>query len=628
MDSGPTVMVSGARPGPAPKRVSHYALIGDCETAALVSREGCVEWLCWPAFDSEACCASLLGDSTNGCWSLAPIDEVKAITRRYAHDTLVLETRFETPGGSLLLIDFMPPRSEVSRLIRIVRCERGAVQVRSAVALRFEYGRRPPWICSRDEAVVAISGPSGVRLDTDVPVEAKDGACLSEFALAAGETRCFSLAYFESHRPPPPAPDPDRELEGALAWWRGWVARCRYDGAWREMVVRSLITLKALTYRPTGGVLAAPTSSLPERPGGRRNWDYRFCWLRDATFTLLSLLQAGYVEEATAWRDWLLRAVAGQPGDLQPLYTLAGERLIHEWRAEWLGGMSGSRPVRFGNAAADQRQLDAYGEVIDALYQAERFGVRMTVVERQLRTALIDHVARMWREPDSGIWEVRGRSQRFTHSQVMAWAALDRGVRSAAQLGEAPAASWSALRDRMHAEICAGCYDPAQNAFTQAFGSATLDASVLLLPHVGFLAADDPRMTGTVEAIQRRLMWDGFVHRYAPDETDDGLCEGEGAFLPCSFWLTDTLTMQGRQREAEALFDRVLATANDVGLLAEEYDVAHGVQLGNFPQALSHLSLVNSAFGLEGWGAAQERSQKGGDARPRAVATAGHPSGR
>lgn len=601
------------------KQISDYALIGDCETAALVSRDGCVEWLCWPAFDSDACCAALLGDSDNGCWSLSPVGEITQTTRRYAPDTLVLETAYETPSGRLRVTDFMPPRSDVSRLIRIVRCERGRVRVRSALALRFEYGRRPPWISSTGEAVIAISGASGVRFDTDGPAEPKGGDCISEFELSAGESRSFSLSYFPSHHRPPAAPEPARALEEAKGWWRDWVTRCQYKGPWREMVVRSLITLKALTYRPTGGVLAAPTSSIPERPGGRRNWDYRFCWVRDATFTLLSLMQAGYAEEATAWRDWLLRAVAGQPEDLQPLYTLSGARLIHEWKADWLGGMDGSRPVRFGNAASAQHQLDGYGEVVDALYQAEKHGVRMDAAERRFLTQLIEHVAETWRRPDSGIWEMRGPSQRFTYSQTMAWAALDRGVRSAEKLAHAPIAAWSALRDHMHAEICAGCFDPEQNAFTQAFGSKALDASVLLLPHIGFLPAGDPRMVGTVEAIQRKLMWDGFVHRYAPDETDDGLGEGEGAFLACSFWLVDTLTMQERWGEAETLFERLVATANDVGLLAEEYDTGQGMLVGNFPQALSHLSLVNSAFALQGWGAAQERSRRAADAKAPAA---------
>lgn len=603
-----------------PKRIADYALIGDCETAALISREACVEWLCWPAFDSEACCAALLGDRSNGCWSLSPVGETTAVSRRYLPDTLVLETRFETADGAVTVTDFMPPRSEVSRLVRVVRCDRGTVRLRSALALRFEYGRRPPWISSDGEAVVAISGPSGVRLDADVAIEPRDGDCVCEFELAAGETRSFSLAYFEAHRRPPPRSDPARALDEAVAWWQGWVGRCRYKGPWREMVVRSLITLKALTYRPTGGVLAAATSSIPERPHGHRNWDYRFCWLRDATFTLLSLMQAGYADEAAAWRDWLLRAVAGQPGDLQPLYTLDGRRLIHEWKAEWLTGMDESQPVRFGNAASTQYQLDAYGEVIDALYQAEKQGVQMNAAERGLQTALIEHVAQTWRRPDSGVWEMRGRSRRFTYSQAMAWVAMDRGVRSAAALGVAPAVGWTVLRDQMHDEICANCFDPAQHAFVQAFESRTLDASVLLLPHVGFVAADDPRMAGTVEAIRRRLMWDGFVHRYAPEEADDGLHEAEGAFLPCSFWLVDVLAMQGRSREAEELFERLLATCNDVGLLAEEYDASRGALVGNFPQALSHLSLVNSAFGLEGWGAADERSQPADKARLQAAA--------
>jgi GH15 family glucan-1,4-alpha-glucosidase len=598
------------------KRIDDFALIGDCETAALISRTGTVEWLCWPAFDSEACFTALLGDGSNGCWSIAPKDRLVSASRAYLPDTLVLETRLETSSGRLTLTDFMPPRSESSHLVRIVRCEAGEVEARSELALRFEYGRRPPWITAKDGHIQAIAGPNGVQLASEPAHHTRGGDCLAEFRLKAGESRAFTLSWFPSHEQPPEPPDPQVALRNTVEWWRAWASRSSYRGPWREAVVRSLITLKALTYRPTGGVVAAVTSSVPETPGGSRNWDYRFCWLRDATFTLLSLLQAGYVDEAAAWRDWLLRAVAGQPADLQPLYTVSGRRHIIEWSADWLGGMAGSRPVRFGNAAADQFQLDAYGEVIDALYQAERQGVRMDASGRRLQKALIDHVAETWREPDCGIWEVRGPPQRFTHSQVMAWAALDRGVKAAEQLGvDFPAGRWRKLRDDMHAEICQGCFNRDRKAFTQAFGSPVLDASVLLIPHIGFLPADDPRMVQTVAAIEQDLMWNGFVRRYSTAQTDDGIAEDEGVFLACSFWLADTLVMQGRGEDGQALFERLLAVRNDVGLLSEEYDPASGRLAGNFPQALSHLALVNTAFSLQGWGPAQERSAHGAPAK-------------
>ena len=591
--------------------IGDYALIGDCETAALVSRDGSIDWLCWPAFDSEACFAALLGGPRHGAWSLGPAMPPRRVLRRYVADTLVLETRFDTASGELIVTDFMPPRGEVSRLIRIVRCARGRVTVRSQLALRFEYGHRPPWITWRDGVLVAFAGPAATRLDAEPTQPREGGEIVHEFELAEGQSRSFVLSYFASHEPPPPAADPERALAATLAWWRDWSSACRYHGRWREAVIRSLITLKALTYRPTGGLVAAPTSSIPESPGGRRNWDYRYCWLRDATFTLLSLLQAGYEEEAAAWRDWLLRAVAGQPADLQPLYTLSGRRHIIEWEADWLPGFGGARPVRFGNAAAGQWQLDAYGEVVDALFQAELMGVTLDEAGHRLQRALVEHVQRTWRKPDHGLWEVRGRAQRFTHSQAMAWVALDRGVRAAERLGRAvPVSRWIELRDAMHAEVCRSAFDPDQAAFTQALGSDVLDASVLLLPHVGFLPARDPRMISTVAAIQRTLMEDGFVRRYSTSKTDDGISGSEGVFLACSFWLADTLVLQHRRSEAEALFERLLAARNDVGLLSEEYSPARRQLLGNFPQALSHLSLVNSAFALEGRGAAQTRSHR------------------
>lgn len=593
-------------------RIEDYALVGDCETAALISRNGSIDWLCWPAFDSEACFAALLGHEGNGCWTMAPAAEVKARSRRYLPDSMVLETRLETASGAVVLTDFMPVRNDASDLIRLVRCEEGEVEMRSTLALRFDYGKVRPWLVCDDAGAVALAGPHGVRLETRAPVTAQDGDCRSAFVLKAGETVSFALSYFPSHRRPPSLVDVEADLRDTLRYWREWAGRCGYAGPRRETVVRSLLTLKALTYKPTGGLVAAPTSSIPEGSGGARNWDYRFCWLRDATFTLLSFLQAGYNEEAASWRDWLLRAAAGAPEDLQPVYSLAGHRRLTEWRADWLDGFGGAKPVRFGNAAADQRQLDIYGEVVDVLHQAERFGVTMTGWERSLEEALIRHVERTWREPDQGIWEVRGGPQRFTHSQVMAWVAVDRGIKSAeAHGGDAPVEAWRRLREEMHAEICREAYNPDIGAFVQAFGSRTLDASVLLIPHLGFLPADDPRMVGTVEAVRRRLSDHGFLRRYAAAETDDGLEGDEAPFLACSFWLVDNLVMQGRKDEAEGLFETLLGACNDLGLLAEEYDPRTGRSAGNFPQALSHMSLVTTALNLSGWGPAQQRSEEG-----------------
>jgi len=590
------------------RRIGDYALIGDCETAALVGRDGSIDWLCWPAFDSEACFARLLGDTANGRWRIAPADPVERTARAYRADTLVLDTRFETADGVVTVTDFMPIRGEASDLIRIVACERGRVRMRSQLALRFDYGRLRPWLRRLDGEVLAVAGPDGVRVASDAPLEIDDADCVAEFVLEAGKRAAFDLCHFPSHRRPPAPIDPDQALDATLRAWRAWAATCRYEGPWRETVVRSLITLKALTYRPTGGIVAAVTSSVPEARGGARNWDYRFCWLRDATFTLLSLLHAGYREEAAAWRDWLLRAVAGDPGRLQPLYGVDGRHRLPEWEAPWLSGMAGARPVRFGNAAAAQAQLDVYGEVADALFQAERLGVPMSEPERELMAALVEAAARLWRKPDRGIWEVRGPPQHFTHSRLLAWAALDRGVR----LGErgrlpGPLGRWRADRRRVRERLLADCFDPVRGAFVQAAHSTVLDASVLLIPHVGFLPAGDPRMTSTVEAIQTELMWNGFVLRYRPELTADGVGGPEAAFLACTFWLGENLILQGRRDEGAAVFERALAARNDVGLLAEEYDPLRREPVGNFPQALSHLSLVNTAFSLAGWGAAEER---------------------
>jgi GH15 family glucan-1,4-alpha-glucosidase len=594
------------------KSIGDYALIGDCETAALVGRDGSIDWLCWPAFDGGACMAALLGTRDNGHWTMAPVDAVRASSRAYVQDTLVLETRFETAQGVVEVTDFMPIRGVHSHLMRIVRGVSGHVKMRSQLELRFGYGAFRPWLSENDGGIQAVAGPDAVHLHADVPIEAKEGACVAEFDVAEGDRFEFSLSYFESHKRPPSRPNVNRALKDTVGRWERWVRTCSYEGPWREAVTRSLITLKALTYRPTGGLVAAVTSSIPEVVGGERNWDYRFCWLRDATFTILSLLQAGYVEEAAAWRDWLLRAVAGDPEDLQPIYTITGARWLIEWDADWLAGFDKAKPVRIGNAASGQHQLDAFGEVVDALYQAERHGVAMTRSEHHLQQALIEQVEKVWREPDRGIWEVRGPPQRFTHSQVMAWVAVDRGIKAAEHFkAPFPADRWRALRDTMRTEIINGSYNADRRAFTQAFGSKVLDASVLLIPHVGFLPATDPRMVSTVEAIQRDLMWNGFVRRYRTEQTDDGLAGGEGAFIPCTLWLAENLIMQGRNEVAAETFERVLSIRNDVGLLSEEYDVSGGKLIGNFPQALTHLALVNTALSLHGWGPAQERGRPG-----------------
>ncbi|HEU4629124.1 MAG TPA: glycoside hydrolase family 15 protein [Gemmatimonadaceae bacterium] len=584
--------------GPAP--IEDYALIGDCETAALVSRGGSVDWLCWPRFDSGACFAALLGEPAHGRWLVAPTDVRARTTRRYRDDTLILETEFETADGAVTLIDFMPPRSRESDLVRMVVGRRGTVAMRTELVLRFDYGSIVPWVTRFDGGSVrAVAGPDMVVLRGDVPLRGERLTTVGEFTVRAGETVSFVLAYGPSHLDPPPPLDARRALAETEAFWRDWSARCTYEGEWRDAVMRSLITLKALTYRPTGGIVAAPTTSLPEQLGGTRNWDYRYCWLRDATLTLISLMDAGYYDEAGAWRDWLQRAAAGSPTQLQIMYGIAGERHLREWEVDWLPGYQGAAPVRVGNAAHGQRQLDVFGEVMDALHQARLGGLAASEEGWNLQCALVEHLAKIWREPDEGIWEVRGARQQFTHSKVMAWVAVDRAIKSAEQFDlEAPLPRWRHLRHDIHAEVCRHGYDAELGAFVQAYGSRQLDASLLMIPLVGFLPASDPRVRGTVEAIQRQLTADGFVLRYRTETTADGLPPGEGAFLACSFWLADNLALLGRHDEARAHFERLLALRNDVGLLAEEYDPRVGRQVGNFPQALSHLALIGTAMSL------------------------------
>ena len=589
-----------------PSRIEDYALIGDCETAALVSRSGSIDWLCWPRFDSSACLAALLGGPEHGRWLIAPRDSNARVTRRYRDGTLILETDFETADGAATIVDFMPLRGKTSDLARIVIGKRGRVPMRFELVLRFYYGAIVPWVtCLEDRRLRAIAGPDMVVLRSDVPVRGEGLTTVGDFTIGEGEKASFVLTYGPSHLPPPRSVDPDAALSDTEGFWREWTARGTYRGEWLDAVQRSLITLKALTYRPTGGIVAAPTTSLPEQLGGTRNWDYRLCWLRDATLTLLALMDGGYYEEAGAWRDWLLRATAGSPQQVQIMYGLSGERLLREWEIPWLPGYERSAPVRVGNAAHGQLQLDVFGEVMDALHQGRKGGLSRSLESWSLQRALIQYLETIWCEPDQGIWEVRGPPQHFTHSKVMAWVALDRAIKSAAEFRQDGAVDrWRALRAHIHQEVCEKGYDPKLGAFVQAYGSKQLDASLLLMPLVGFLPPDDERVRQTVERIEERLVVDGLVLRYDSERTNDGLPPGEGAFLACSFWLADNYVLQHRYDDARRLFERLLSLRNDVGLLAEEYDPRVQRQVGNFPQAFSHISLVGTAFNL-GHAAAQ-----------------------
>jgi GH15 family glucan-1,4-alpha-glucosidase len=579
--------------------IEDYALIGDCETAALVSRDGSIDWLCAPRFDSPACFAALLGGPEHGRWLLAPVEAPRTVRRRYRDDTLVLETEFETSDGVVAVIDCMPLREEAPDVVRMVEGRRGRVRMRMDLAIRFDYGSLIPWVRRTRDGLSAVGGANQLRLVTPVEMRGENRHTVADFTVSAGERTPFTLAWQRSYAWPSTRVDPERSIAATDDWWRQWSRRCAYEGPYRDAVARSLITLKALTYRPSGGVLAAPTTSLPECSGGMRNWDYRYCWLRDATFTLYALMLGGYTAEAVAWREWLLRAVAGEPAHAQILYGVAGERLVPEWEVSWLPGYAGSRPVRVGNAAARQFQLDVYGEVLDALHTARRHGLPADENAWHVERRMVAFVERMWREPDEGIWEVRGGRRHFTHSKVMAWVALDRAVQAVERFGlEGPVARWRAVRAEIHADVCRHGYDPGRGAFVQFYGSDLLDASLLMIPLVGFLPADDPRMRSTVKAIQEHLTTDGFVARYPTVPDVDGLPPGEAAFLPCTFWLADNLALQGRLDEARALFEKLLAVRNDVGLLSEEYDPRHGRLLGNFPQAMSHMALINTAANL------------------------------
>jgi GH15 family glucan-1,4-alpha-glucosidase len=582
-----------------PLRLEDYALIGDLQSAALVGNDGSIDWLCWPRFDSDACFAALLGTPAEGRWLIGPAGEVRQVRRRYRPGTLVLETELETAEGAVRLVDFMTPRDGTPDLVRIVEGLRGRVALRLELAPRFGYGVRRPWIRGGGRHTSMAAGPDTLELDAAVPVRAEGGALRAELSVARGDRLPFVLAWHAAHAPSTPAADPEHALAATEAFWREWSAGCAVGGPWRDLLVRSLVTLKALTDSVTGGIVAAPTTSLPERLGGVRNWDYRFCWLRDATFTLLALMGAGYVQEARDWRDWLLRAVAGDPADLQIMYGVAGERRLTELELPWLPGYEGTRPVRIGNAASGQLQLDVYGEVLDCLHHARRAGHDFDADAWALQRALLDWLESHWDDPDEGIWEIRGPRQDFTHSKVMAWVAVDRAMRSAAGLElAAPLERWRALRDVIHEDVCRRGFDPSRGTFTQVYGSPALDASLLMIPQVGFLPATDPRVRGTIEAIERELTIDGLVYRYDTGTRVDGLPPGEGVFLACTFWLVDALVLLGRREEATRMFERVIGLANDVGLLSEQYDPRARRLLGNFPQAFSHVSLVNSALAL------------------------------
>lgn len=581
-------------------RIEDYALIGDCQTAALVGLNGSIDWLCLPRFDSGACFAALLGTRDNGRWLLAPRVEVASVRRRYRDDTLVLETEFETADGVVAVIDFMPSRDQDPNLVRIVEGRKGKVRMRSELIIRFDYGSIVPWVRRNDCGISAIAGPDAVTLLTPVPLRGENLSTVSEFTVEAGEHVPFSMSWHPSARTGNHILDARGALQDCESWWRDWAKHCTYQGPYREAVLRSLITLKALTFEPTGGIVAAPTTSLPEKLGGMRNWDYRFCWLRDATLSLLALLNCGYTEEAGAWRRWLLRAVAGDPSKTQIMYGLGGERRLSEWEVPWLAGYEGSKPVRVGNGAHDQRQLDVYGEVADALFQARKAGLAPHEDGWRVMRKLLEWLGENWREPDEGIWEVRGPRQQFVHSKVLAWVAFDRAVKAVEQFQrDGPGLEeWKAIRDEIHREVCDKGFDPKRNTFTQYYGSTALDASTLVIPLVGFLPADDSRVVGTTKAIGRDLKRDGFIARYDTAETDDGLPPGEGAFLPCTFWYADNLALQGRHDEAIDVFERLLALRNDVGLLSEEYDPVAGRLVGNFPQAFSHIGLITTALNL------------------------------
>jgi GH15 family glucan-1,4-alpha-glucosidase len=600
-----------------PAAIEDYALIGDCETAALVCKDGSIDWLCWPRFDSDACFAALLGDPSQGRWRIGPADRHARSSRRYRTDTLILETTFETATGKVVLTDFMPPRGRHSHLVRLVRGQAGAVEMEMQLVLRFGYGVAAPWVTRRrDGSLHAVAGPDRAVLRTPAPIRGEGLTTVAQFRVRAGETVPFVLSHSPSHRRAPPALDVDAALEATQKFWTGWSAQSQVDGAFGPALKRSLLTLKALTYAPTGGLVAAPTTSLPEFFGGTRNWDYRYCWVRDATFALVALMSAGHYDEARDWAKWLHRAVAGSPGDMQIMYGLAGERRLLEWSVDWLPGYQNARPVRVGNAAHQQFQLDVYGELMDAFHQARRAGL-LDKSSWALERAVIDHVARYWDQPDESIWEVRGGRRHFTFSKIMAWVVMDRAVKAVEEQGlDGPVEEWRGLREAIRTDVLQRGYDAESETFRRAYDDPSLDASLLLIADLGFLAPDDPRFAGTVKAIERELVTpEGLVMRYDTRRVDDGLPPGEGVFLPCSFWLANAYVMLGRTADARRMFERLLRLCNDVGLLAEEYDPESRRLCGNFPQAISHVGLVTTALNLTSASKPSEQRSGGQAAR-------------
>ena len=582
-------------------RIEEYAIIGNTATAALVAKNGSIDWLCMPRLDSPACFAALLGSDTNGYWKIAPDCSIKSIRRKYRQDTLVLETEFETAGGIVAIVDFMPIRERLGQVdvIRVVVGRRGRIPIRMEVKFRFDYGQVVPWVTHHGSTLRAIAGPEALKLDAPVTMRGEHFTTVSDFTIDEGQSIPFTLTYYPSHEREPAARQPLDLLSATELWWHRWSSQYTGASPWRDAVMRSLITLKALTYHPTGGIAAAATTSLPEQLGGQRNWDYRYCWLRDSTFTLYALTIAGYTEEASAWREWLLRAVAGEPRRMQIMYGLAGERRLTESTIDWLSGYEGSSPVRVGNAAHQQFQLDVFGEVMDSMYVARKFKLPAEAEAWRVQEALMEFLEGSWQQPDEGIWEVRGPRRHFTHSKVMAWVAADRAVKMIERYGnDGPAERWRKLRDTIRDEVLERGYSRKLNAFVQSYGSEFLDASLLLMPLVGFLHPRDPRIAGTVEAIERNLMVDGLVQRYDSHSANDGLPAGEGSFLACTFWYADNLALLGKLDEARHVFERLLSLCNDVGLLAEEYDGSHQRMVGNFPQAFSHVALINTAHNL------------------------------
>lgn len=604
------------------KRIEDYGLIGNMLSAALVGKDGSIDWLCLPRFDSPACFAALLGTADNGRWKIAPVGK-RETSRRYVHDTAILETRFETATGVVTITDFMPI-NEGDRhvdLIRIVTGISGTVEMEMELVLRFENGQAVPWVRRKDYGLSAIAGPNAVELHTDLALKGRNMKTYARFSIRAGDTVPLTMSYHPSNEQPHFVRDRLEELDRATTWWREWVKHGSFENmpdAWRAPVVRSLITLKMLIYAPTGGIVAAPTTSLPEKIGGTRNWDYRYCWLRDSALTLYALLNSGYRQEAEDWRKWLLRAVAGAPEQLQIMYGIAGERWLPEFEVSWLKGFEGSIPVRIGNAAAGQMQLDVYGELIDTLNAARGAELQSQDEAWRLQKVLLTHLVTAWQTPDHGIWEVRGPPRAFTHSRMMAWVAFDRAVICMERYGlEGPAAKWREVRQQIHDEICTHGFDEKKNSFVQYYGGETLDASLLLMPQVGFLPVDDPRIIGTIAAVERELLRGGLVMRYSTNQTDDGVGGDEGAFLACSFWLADAYVLTGRRQDAHKLFDRLLGLRNDLGLLAEEFDTVGQRLLGNFPQAFSHIGLINTAHNLvSAGGPARQRAEKTAPNKP------------